>query len=106
MLKTRSDETFQPVKIGNSDTQRQGNQVIAIGNPLGFQSTVTTGIISALNRDEGLTEFNKLGQLRWTVVQLAPRRRSSGKNLTLGSPPSLSVLRPGCVKASYRNGNE
>jgi serine protease Do len=59
VLKIRSsNQTWPAVKIGDSDTLRQGDPVIAIGNPLGFQSTVTTGIISALNRDEGLTEFD------------------------------------------------
>jgi len=59
VLKIRgSNETWPAVKLGDSDTLRRGDPVGAIGNPLGFQSTVTTGIISALNRDEGLTEFD------------------------------------------------
>ncbi len=37
-------------KLGNSDALRVGQQAIAIGNPLGFERTVTVGVISALNR--------------------------------------------------------
>lgn len=37
--------------IGNSDTLVVGEFVMAIGNPLGMQSSVTTGIVSALNRE-------------------------------------------------------
>ncbi len=39
-----------PVKLGNSDTLRPGEWVIAIGSPLGFDHTVTQGIVSALSR--------------------------------------------------------
>ncbi|WP_298446590.1 trypsin-like peptidase domain-containing protein [Gordonia sp. (in: high G+C Gram-positive bacteria)] len=39
-----------PIPIGTSDNLSVGQDVIAIGSPLGLEGTVTTGIISALNR--------------------------------------------------------
>jgi putative serine protease PepD len=39
-----------PIAVGRSDNLVVGQEVIAIGSPLGLNGTVTTGIISALNR--------------------------------------------------------
>jgi len=57
VLKIESKEKFTPVKFGNSDKARIGDWVIAIGNPYGFGGTVTSGIISARNRDIGLSRY-------------------------------------------------
>lgn len=49
-----SDDTRSKIKIakyGDSDSLRVGEQVVAIGNALGYGQSVTTGIVSALNRD-------------------------------------------------------
>ncbi len=48
-----TDETkaaIKTAKIGNSDELKVGEQVVAIGNALGYGQSVTTGIVSALNR--------------------------------------------------------
>jgi S1-C subfamily serine protease len=39
-----------PLRLGNSDRVRVGDSVVAIGNPLGYERSVTAGIVSALHR--------------------------------------------------------
>ncbi len=50
VLKINVDRKLATLQMGNSDQIRPGDWAIAIGNPLGFAHTVTTGVISALGR--------------------------------------------------------
>ena len=51
VLKLSSPTPLPSVEMGASDDLLIGETVIAIGNPFGFSNTVTTGVISALNRN-------------------------------------------------------
>lgn len=44
------DAELRPLPLGNSSNVEVGDPVVAIGNPFGFERTVTTGIVSALQR--------------------------------------------------------
>ena len=57
VLKIKSDKKLNYVKFGDSDKARIGDWVIAIGNPFGLGGTVTSGIISARNRNIGMARY-------------------------------------------------
>jgi len=50
IIKIENDEDLPTLSLGDSDKIKIGEDAIAIGNPLGLQNTVTSGVISATNR--------------------------------------------------------
>ena len=60
--KSIDNETLKQIKIatlGNSDELKVGNGIIAIGNALGYGQSVTTGVVSALNREVTTDEYTQ-----------------------------------------------
>ena len=51
LLKVTTDHPLTAVKFGDSDVERVGDWVLAIGNPFGLGGSVTAGIVSARGRD-------------------------------------------------------
>lgn len=94
-------DSLRPVRPGDSDRVRVGQSAYAIGNPFGYSATLTTGIISALNRRiNGLT-----GDIIEDVIQidaaintgnsggplLDSRGRLIGINSQIASPSGTSA---------------
>ncbi|HEY7090669.1 MAG TPA: trypsin-like peptidase domain-containing protein [Tepidisphaeraceae bacterium] len=50
VIRVNADQDFQPAVLGDSGSLVVGQVAIAIGNPYGFQTTVTTGVVSATAR--------------------------------------------------------
>ncbi|WP_425374325.1 S1C family serine protease [Lichenihabitans psoromatis] len=50
LLRVEADITLPAARLGDSKVLRRGQMAIAIGNPLGFDATVTAGVVSALGR--------------------------------------------------------
>ncbi len=65
VLKINTDRKLKPIHLGRSDDLMIGETVVAVGNPLGFQHTLTTGVVSALDRSleiQGHTMYQGLIQ--------------------------------------------
>lgn len=73
LLSIDVDEDLSPINLGRSASLKIGQKVLAIGNPFGYDRTLTTGIISGLNR----------------VVQ------TSDKNLVVGMIQTDASINPG-----------
>lgn len=49
LIKIKTDQPLQTVKLGDSEQIKVGQKVLAIGNPFGFNGTLTQGIISRID---------------------------------------------------------
>ncbi|OIK01112.1 S1C family serine protease [Streptomyces colonosanans] len=62
LIKLENASGLKAATLGNSDGIRVGDQVVAIGSPEGLSGTVTSGIVSALDRDVTVPADENQGQ--------------------------------------------
>lgn len=72
VLRGETGETLPAARLANSKAVRPGQIAIAIGNPLGFQSTVTAGIVSAVGRSLRAQNGRLIGDIIQTDAALNP----------------------------------
>lgn len=72
VLKINGVRSLPAAVLGDSDRLRVGDWAIAVGNPLGFNSTVTLGIVSALNRRDFRAENDALDRVIQTDAAINP----------------------------------
>jgi len=61
--------TLQPIQIGNADELKVGQLVVAIGNPMGFSGSVTSGVVSGLGRSLATADGNGHRRFIEDVIQ-------------------------------------
>jgi serine protease Do len=73
ILKIASDKPLPTIELGDSSDLMIGEPAIAVGNPLGFSHSVSTGIVSAVHRDlKGADDKVALGDLIQTDAAINP----------------------------------
>ncbi|TMG28967.1 MAG: PDZ domain-containing protein, partial [Chloroflexi bacterium] len=61
--------TLQPIEVGDADNLRVGQLVVAIGNPMGFSGSVTSGVVSGLGRSLATADGNGHRRFVEDVIQ-------------------------------------
>src|SRR6202158_3284660 len=61
--------TLEPLRIGNADQLRVGQLVVAVGNPMGFSGSVTSGVVSGLGRSLATADGNGHRRFIEDVIQ-------------------------------------
>ncbi|MCO5315063.1 MAG: trypsin-like peptidase domain-containing protein [Solirubrobacterales bacterium] len=73
LLKVDAPESaLHPLVLGDSDAVKVGDPVVAIGNPFGLDRTVTTGIVSALQREIQSTNNASISNVIQTDAAINP----------------------------------
>jgi serine protease Do len=106
LIRVEGNGKFKPLVLGDSDTLRVGEWVMAVGNPLNMDHTVTVGVVSAKGRQLGLSEVTQsfenfiqtdaainpgnsggpLVNLRGEVVGMNTAINAAGQNLGFAVP--------------------
>ena len=61
--------TLKPVEVGDADSLRVGQLVVAMGNPMGFSGSVTSGVVSGLGRSLATADGNGHRRFVEDVIQ-------------------------------------
>jgi S1-C subfamily serine protease len=72
VLRGETHDTLPAIHLADSKRVRAGQIAIAIGNPLGLQSTVTAGIVSAVGRSLRASNGRQIGDVIQTDAALNP----------------------------------
>jgi putative serine protease PepD len=81
---TNAPSNLRAIALGDANTIKVGDQVMAVGNPLGLAGTVTTGIVSALNRPVSTSDQSA-----------DPNAQPSGEPVVTNAIQTSAAINPG-----------
>jgi S1-C subfamily serine protease len=100
VIRVRNGGPFPAAELGDADTLRVGQLVVAVGNPLGFSGSVTAGVVSALGRSfaaQGQRNVRMVENVIQTDAALHPGNSGGGLSDSAGRVVGINtaVVGPG-----------
>jgi putative serine protease PepD len=97
VIKAQGVHGLTPARIGSSGSLRVGQSVIAVGSPYGLNATVTSGIVSALNRPVSVSTAQQQPQDPFNFDPFSQQQPqgSSGQDTTYPAIQTDAAINPG-----------
>ena len=96
---TNAPKDLKAISLGDANAIKVGDQVMAVGNPLGLAGTVTTGIVSALNRPVTTSEQ------RQEQPGDPNQQQSAGEPVVTNAIQTSAAINPGNSGGALVNAN-
>jgi len=95
VIKAQGVKDLTPAKVGSSGSLRVGQSVIAVGSPYGLNATVTSGIVSALNRPVSVSTAEQQQQDPFGLDPFGQAQQQQGQDTTYPAIQTDAAINPG-----------
>src|SRR5450631_2939314 len=92
---TNAPNDLKAITLGDANAIKVGDQVMAVGNPLGLAGTVTTGIVSALNRPVTTSDAQQQQQQQQQPGDPTQQQQSTADPVVTNAIQTSAAINPG-----------